>query len=89
VHYVNYPAQLFDLDEDPEELNDVANDAAYADALEQCRRALFAICDPNEVDRRAHARQAELLALNGGRAAVIERGDFGFTPAPGTVADFQ
>ncbi len=89
VHYVNYPAQLFDLDEDPEELRDVAHDAAYADALEQCRRALFAICDPNEVDRRAHARQAELLALNGGRAAVIERGDFGFTPAPGTVADFQ
>ena len=89
VHYVNYPAQLFDLVEDPEELFDVATDAAYADVLEQCRRALFAICDPNEVDRRARARQAELIALNGGREAVIERGDFGFTPAPGTVADFQ
>jgi choline-sulfatase len=73
----------------PEELRDVANDVAYADALKECRSALFAICDPNEVDRRAHTRQAELIALNGGRAAVIERGDFGFTPAPGTVADFQ
>jgi choline-sulfatase len=41
------------------------------------------------VDRRARKRQAELVAANGGREAVIERGDFGFTPAPGTVADFR
>jgi choline-sulfatase len=47
------------------------------------------MCDPEEVDRRARKRQAEILALNGGREAVIKRGDFGFTPAPGTVADFR
>ena len=28
-------------------------------------------------------------AQHGGREAVIARGDFGFTPAPGTAADFQ
>lgn len=39
--------------------------------------------------RRARARQAEFLALNGGREAVIQRGDVGFTPAPGTVAEFK
>lgn len=32
--------------------------------------------------------QAGLLALNGGREAVIKRGEFGFTPAPGTIANF-
>ena len=42
-----------------------------------------------EVDRRARKRQAELIEANGGREAVIKRGDFGFTPAPGTVADFR
>jgi choline-sulfatase len=89
VHYAKYPPQLFDLEADPDETRDLAGQAAYAEAQELCRRKLYAICDPVEVDRRAHARQAELLAANGGREAVIKRGDFGFTPAPGTVADFR
>lgn len=89
VHYVKYPPQLFDLELDPEETRDLAADPAHAAALQECRRRLFAVCDPAEVDRRARARQAELLALNGGREAVIKRGDFGFTPAPGTAADFK
>jgi choline-sulfatase len=89
VHYAKFPPQLFDLAADPEETRDLAADPHYAAALEECRRKLYAICNPEDVDRRARARQAELLAVNGGRAAVIERGDFGFTPAPGTVADFK
>jgi choline-sulfatase len=89
VHYVNYAPQLFDLERDPDEIHDLAGDPACAHVLEECRAKLYAICDPVEVDRRARARQAELLALNGGREAVIQRGDFGFTPAPGTAAEFR
>jgi choline-sulfatase len=89
VHYAKYGPQLFDLAQDPEETRDLAEDPAHAKILEQCRGKLYGICDPQEVDRRARARQAELLAANGGREAVIKRGDFGFTPAPGTVADFK
>jgi choline-sulfatase len=89
VHYAKYGPQLFDLEKDPDETRDLAEDPPHAKVLEQCRSALYAICDPQEVDRRARKRQAELLALNGGREAVIQRGDFGFTPAPGTVADFK
>jgi choline-sulfatase len=89
VHYVKYPPQLFDLENDPDEIHDLAADPRYREAREECRRKLYEMCDPVEVDRRARARQAELLALNGGREAVIKRGDFGFTPAPGTVAEFK
>lgn len=89
VHYAKYPPQLFDLETDPDEIRDLAPDPAHAAVLEECRTKLYALCDPVEVDRRARARQAELLAKNGGREAVIARGDFGFTPAPGTAADFQ
>ena len=89
VHYAKYGPQLFDLENDPEETMDLAEDPRHAKVLEQCRTALYRICDPQEVDRRARARQAELIAANGGREAVIQRGDFGFTPAPGTVADFR
>jgi choline-sulfatase len=83
VHYVAYPPQLFDLDADPEELCDLAGDAAYASVVAECRARLYKICDPAEVDARAKRRQAELLAENGGREAVIKRGDLGFSPPPG------
>ncbi|HYC44719.1 MAG TPA: sulfatase-like hydrolase/transferase [Burkholderiales bacterium] len=83
VHYVAYAPQLFDLANDPEELRDLAADASYAGVLEECRQRLYAICDPQEVDARAKARQAELLEAAGGREAVIKRGDLGFTPPPG------
>jgi choline-sulfatase len=89
VHYAAYPAQLFDLAEDPEELRDVAADPRYASALGECRTRLHAICDPDEVDARAKRRQAEQLALNGGRDAVIARGDLGFSPPPGVAAAFD
>ena len=89
VHYVKYPPQLFDLERDPEEVHDLAGEAEYAKVVDRCRNKLYSLCDPEEVDRRAKARQAELLQMHGGREAVIKRGDLGFTPAPGFAADFQ
>ncbi len=83
VHYVAYRPQLFDLEADPEELRDLAADPAYSAVLAECRARLYRICDPAEVDARAKRRQAELLEQNGGREAVIKRGDLGFTPPPG------
>ncbi len=89
VHYAKYVPQLFNLETDPDETNDLAADPNHGGILAECRAKLYAICDPDEVDRRAKARQAELLATHGGREAVIARGDLGFTPAPGFAADFQ
>jgi choline-sulfatase len=89
VHYAKYAPQLFDLDADPDETADLAADPNHVGVLAECRAKLYAICDPEEVDRRAKLRQAELLAAHGGREAVIARGDLGFTPAPGFAADFQ
>lgn len=89
VHYCKYAPQLFDLQADPEEVHDLAADPAMVEVLAKCRARLLAMLDPDAVDRRARARQAQLLEANGGREAVIARGDLGFTPAPGVVADFQ
>lgn len=88
VHYVAYRPQLFDLERDPEELRDLAQDPAYGSVVDECRTRLYAMCDPGEVDARAKKRQAELLEAAGGREAVIERGDLGFTPPPGYPAKF-
>jgi choline-sulfatase len=89
VHYVAYRPQLFDLERDPEELVDVADDPRYADVLARMRARLYAMLDPAEVDARAKRRQAELLARHGGREAALARGDLGFTPAPGAKAEID
>lgn len=89
VYYPAYRPQLFDLEADPEELCDLAIDSAYQSVLADCYQKLCAICDPDAVDAKAKKRQAELLAVYGGRDAVIARGDLGFTPAPGVAATFD
>ncbi len=89
VYYVGYPAQLFDLQVDPEELSDIA---ALPESMETVRRLhglLCATCDPEEVDARAKRQQADMLARSGGREAVLAKGDFSFSPAPGTEAVFE
>src|SRR5690606_21798982 len=89
INYADYPAQLFDLEQGPEELHDLAADPRHANALEACRQRLYLVCDPEDVDRQAKARQRELLRESGGREAVIARGDLGFTPVPGSAPVFD
>jgi choline-sulfatase len=59
VHYPDNPAQLFDLDADPEELDNLADDPDYADVRARLEAELRAVCDPAAVDRRAREDQAE------------------------------
>ena len=87
VNYLDYPPQLFDLENDPEELSDLAGNPKYADVEADMRRRLEEICDPKEIDARARIRQNSLLEKNGGRDAVIARGDLGFSPPPGVAAE--
>jgi choline-sulfatase len=88
-HYVAYRPQLFDLEADPDELADLAGDPRYAAIVTEGEGRLRAVLDPEAVDERAKARQAELLASFGGREAALARGDLGFTPAPGTAPEMN
>ena len=49
-HYVGFPPELFDLENDPEELNDLGGVAEYAEIVAQMHAALLEICDPDVVD---------------------------------------
>lgn len=89
VHYVGYPEQLFDLDADPEEIEDLAGAPAHRATLREARARLAAMLDPRAVDAAAKARQRALLAANGGREAVIARGDLGFSVPPGVAPMFD
>jgi choline-sulfatase len=83
VHYVGYEPQLFDLEADPDELRDLAREADYADVLAACRRELYAVCDPDEVNAQAFGYQQAKIEENGGRAALIEAGySIPYSPVP-------
>jgi choline-sulfatase len=83
VHYVGYPAQLFDLVADPEETRDLGADRAHAETRAACEAELRAICDPEAVDRRARANQRRRLDAAGGADAVLGAGvKIPYTPAP-------
>jgi choline-sulfatase len=83
IYYVGMPPQLFDLDADPQEARDLAQEAGYGGVLKDCEAALRRIVDPEAADRQAFSDQAERLAAAGGREAVLSRGAFGFSPVPG------
>ena len=83
VHYVGLPPQLFDMVDDPLETRDLGEDPGYADVRAACERELRAICDPEEMDRRARASQQARIEAAGGREAVIATGvKIPYTPAP-------
>lgn len=85
IHYEGMPVQLFNLADDLEELHDLAGLPEHAATLARLSEELGQIADPALVDARAKRDQIHLVDANGGREAVISRGGFGATPAPGAA----
>lgn len=79
-HYVGFAPELFDLEADPLEKNDVA--ATRPEAVAEYENLLRGICAPEAVDRRAKADQAALVERFGGREKALATGTPGATPAP-------
>ncbi|MBT3341727.1 MAG: sulfatase-like hydrolase/transferase [Gemmatimonadetes bacterium] len=88
-HYIQASPQLFDLQADPDELVDLADDPACAEQLVDCETRLRRILDPEAVDLRARSDQEALVESMGGAAAVRDRGAFDNSPAPGETPTFR
>ena len=86
VYYVDYPAQLFDLDADPLEKKNLISDHSYFASVKELEIELRNICDPELIDQNAKKDQAALVKKHGGRDAVLKKGSFNGTPAPGEQA---
>jgi choline-sulfatase len=82
VHYLNAPPQLFDLDADPEELDDLGASEAVAPIRRALEAKLRGLLDPEAVNAQAKADQAAMIARHGGVEAIRARGPAAFTPAP-------
>ena len=82
VYYVGYPPQLFDLDNDPEELVDLGTDPDFEFVRNSFHKKLLEICDPEIQNARAFDDQAARVAEHGGMEAVLNHKTIPYTPAP-------
>jgi choline-sulfatase len=83
IHHVGFRPELYDLEADHGETTDLAERSAVAPVLAECEARLRALCDPAAVNAEAFADQRRRIAAHGGRDAILARGDFSYTPAPG------
>ena len=82
VRYAGYPSQLFNLKDDPEERVDLADNADCATVLAEMDATLADIADIEDLNRQAFADQAKKIARYGGREAILNIPEQGFTPPP-------
>ncbi|MCW5641632.1 MAG: sulfatase-like hydrolase/transferase [Rhodoferax sp.] len=85
-HYVGYPPELFDLQDDPQEEHDLGGSPDHRDVLRDCKARLRAIVDPQTVDRLAKDDQNAVVERAGGREAALRQGKIGATPVPSASA---
>jgi choline-sulfatase len=84
IHYVGYDPELFDLEADPEESANLAQDPKYAAVVDDLDRILRGIVDPEEADRRANQAQRQLIESRGGPEQVMANlvTEKNYTPVP-------
>ena len=73
----------------PTPLVDLTDDPDAQSIKTELMAELSKICDPVLVDQSAKSTQARMVEENGGKPAIIERGDLGFSVPPGVAPMFD
>lgn len=86
VYYVGHPPQLFNLNADPNELTDLAEninkDPIIEAALKEGVNRLRKICDPEKINSQCFTDQKRRIEELGGREACMNSYKFNHTPTP-------
>jgi choline-sulfatase len=89
IFYVGLAPQLFDLEADPTEANDLGLDTNFEQIRSEFNIELRKILDPEAISNLAFADQALLLEKHGGLENVLKLGDYGYSPAPGEKPELE
>ena len=89
IYHVGMPSQLFDLDADPLEENDLLWNGADHPAAKELEEELRRIVDPEAVDARSKADQAAHMEKFGGIESVRKEGVFSRSPIPGAQVELE
>lgn len=82
VYYVGHPPQLFNLDADPREKNDLSSQDETRTIQADLEAELRGIVDPEAADALAFSAQAIRIEQLGGEDVIRAKTEIGFTPAP-------
>ena len=85
IYHVGMQPQVFDLEADPFEQNDLTE---KADSLNDLEQRLREICDPEDADARAKSAQRTHADAIGGTDEILKTGVFKRSPVPGNDADY-
>ena len=82
IHYEGFDPELFDIENDPEEENNLSNNLKFSDVLNQLNIELLKICDPKEINNLAFKDQDDMIEGYGGIEKAKELGANAATPPP-------
>lgn len=86
IHHLDAPAQLFNLEADPDESHDLAAEPSAAARVRELELQLHSVCDPAAADERARADQRAKSEHWGGNDAIRKEELIVYTPPPGVQA---
>lgn len=89
IYHVDMPNQLFNLERDPMEMDDLVVRGAGAEREAALEAELRGLCDPEAVDRNAKADQHRWADKYGGNEAIKAKKTFAYTPPPGHEPRFM
>ena len=82
IYHVDAPKQLFDLQTDPMETQDLADDPAYAEMIIRLEIELRKIIDPEAINANAKADQLTRAKNHGGPEAILKMQNITMSPPP-------
>jgi choline-sulfatase len=82
VHFVGADNQLFDIENDTNETQDLGKMYQFSEVVKSLHSELLKHCDPIEVNRRAFDDQARKISAHGGKYVIESHTDIPFTPPP-------
>ena len=84
IYYEGFEPELFDLENDPEEINDLSKDPKYLNILVELEKDLHNICNPKEINELAFKDQDDMIERYGGIEEAKKLGANAATPPPKT-----
>ena len=82
ILYLGYGCELYNVKNDPEELNNLSLNDEYQDVIKRFDKILRKHVDPEKMDLKAKSDQKLLIDYYGGREKIAKKKVASATPAP-------